>query len=226
MVAELVVGARGALSATMHRQCEASFGEVPAEPLTVVATSVCVIGTAILLSEPWTDWWVVRFVGLSTGRRQGPAGVHWRLAARQAGGVCVGAVDVGRSCSLLLRGSGQVALIAAREGTARSDERSSPPAAWREILGVVGYQVGCVGGYRRGQDVAVLGAVGHRRFEPSPASRVQASVRKSTVHFGHDMGERGIGFFGAHSPTRQKSGAVAAQLCFYVTLPHRSKNSS
>ncbi len=138
MVAEPVAGARGALSATMRQRCEASFGEVPAEPLTVVATSVCVIGSAILPSEPRSDWWVVRFVGLSTGRRRGPAGVHWRLAARQAGGVCVGAVGVGRSCSLLLRGSGRVALIAAREGTSRSDERSSPPAAWREILGVVG----------------------------------------------------------------------------------------
>ena len=128
MVAEPVAGARGASSAAMRRQCETSFGEVPAEPLAVVATSVCVIGTAILLSEPRSDWCIVRFAGLSTGRRQGPAGVHWRLAARQAGGVCVGAVGVGRSCSLLLRGSGQAALIAAREGTARSDERSSPPA--------------------------------------------------------------------------------------------------
>ena len=52
MVAEPVAGARGASSATMRQRCEASLGEVPAEPLAVVATTVCVIGSAILLSEP------------------------------------------------------------------------------------------------------------------------------------------------------------------------------
>ncbi len=52
MLAEPVAGARGASSAAMRQRCEASLGEVPAEPLAVVATTVCVIGSAICRRSP------------------------------------------------------------------------------------------------------------------------------------------------------------------------------